>query len=418
MMHSNWKLPPSHRSIAWSIALAFACLPAVRAGETAADSSQEKATLRFMAEVETAPARSSDRAADDIAPLPTLATIAAKHDIPWLDAHLPWAGMPAEPLFDPPSAPAAATESCESLPPAAEWADDSGEICRAEVWLVSTRCLPHDCERAHADSFEPGVWRHVCPGGWQRATLADLVDGPGAELPATVLVHGNQTTLKDSLREGWKVQRELAGEQGPRRFVVWTWPSDRKRGRILKDVALKASMANLEAEYFGLFLARLRRPASLAIVGFSLGAKVILGGLHYQAGGERAHRERSVAPPGEAPPTRVVLLAAAIDRDWITRKGRYANALDRIERLVLLVNPHDRVLRWYPYLPGGTGGEALGYAGLCGIRHRGEHFDKIVELNVTRMIHRHHAWEFYVGSRPVMSRVRREVDSASAAPQQ
>jgi hypothetical protein len=297
------------------------------------------------------------------------------------------------------------------LPEEPESASADASSCETEVWLVSTRRLPHCGEHAPSN-FDLEVWRHDRPGGWVRATIEEFVAGPSAALPTTILVHGNQSTLKDAIHQGWQVKRQLANQAGAQRVVIWTWPSDRVLGTIFRDVKVKARAADIDGFYFGWFLAQLKPPAPVTLIGFSYGAKVIVSGLHYRAGGLSSRSEALPVEAATPPPLRVVLMAAAIDRSWIAPGARYEHALDQIDRLLLMVNPRDRVLRWFPRLPGGSGGEALGYAGLCGLK-RGAHFDKIVQINVTSLVRRRHAWKHYVGSRPVMSRLRREVDEAS-----
>ena len=70
------------------------------------------------------------------------------------------------------------------------------------------------------------------------------------------------------------------------------------------------------------------------------------------------------------------------------------------ERMLVTCNPADPVLRWYPWLYGRGGPEAMGFAGPCGAAQ-----DKLEVLNLICETGRCHAWDCYWGSPSLVARV-------------
>ena len=91
---------------------------------------------------------------------------------------------------------------------------------------------------------------------------------------------------------------------------------------------------------------------------------------------------------------RAVLMAAAVDNDWLLPGHQHGLALTQVDRLLLLNNPCDNVLKRYrflaPYRP-----QALGYTGLARSRALEPHWHKIKQV---RICVRRHDWTSYVFS--------------------
>lgn len=267
----------------------------------------------------------------------------------------------------------------------------SGE---ADVWLVSTRSAP---TRGALCSGEEriGYWRLGADGCWETRDAEAFHAAADPSVPMTFFVHGNQTTANEAVREAWPLgrclQREADGR--PYRLVIWSWPSDRIRGRVRHDVRVKAARSDAQAYYLAQTLRRLPRDVPVNLVGYSFGSRIITGALHLAAGGRLAGRQLPGATIDRMP-VRAVLVAAALDSDWLLPGRRNGLALSQVERMLITVNHRDRVLRWYPAMRRGRGPWAMGEVG----PRVGRGAEKIERLNVTQAVGRRHDWCRYIAS--------------------
>ena len=81
---------------------------------------------------------------------------------------------------------------------------------------------------------------------------------------------------------------------------------------------------------------------------------------------------------------------------------------------MITVNPHDRVLRFFPALAD-DGDEAMGFSGPVRLGPSGELQSRVVLFNVTPYVHKHHLSIEYQKSPEIMACLRDEVMTAGAA---
>jgi hypothetical protein len=276
-----------------------------------------------------------------------------------------------------------------------------------QFWLVSTRHLPHD-RAPRPDELQPHVWRQDQRSGLRTSTLDELFDANDPRLATTVLVHGNDTDHELAIAKGLKVYQELGGKApgSPLRLIVWSWPSDHIPGSIRRDVRIKARRAEIDAHYLAAFVERLDgRSASL--VGYSFGARTITGALHLLGGG-RLDGRALPAQQAESPPRlRAILLAAAVDDDWLLPGRPHGRALNAVEQFAVLVNPDDRVLRFYRFLSPGGDCQALGTSGFKDTAQLGDDKQKVVQINVAGAVGNKHGWTTYIAAPTVVGHVKR-----------
>lgn len=312
-----------------------------------------------------------------------------------------------------PASPLAATEPSLPVPPLADATPPvvaaqpaCSPVAECTLWLVSTRGLP-DCPPCGA-CFEPRVCRHDCRAGWVPATSDAFFASDDAGTITVVCIHGNNTPLNDSISDGLQAYRQLCPNCGgtPVRFVIWTWPSDQViKRRPLQDTQLKAERTSAESYYLARFLHRLRPDVPVSLVGYSFGARIITGGLHLLAGGSLDGRCVGARRNDVSPAYRAVLLAAALDEHWLLPGHEHGLAMSQVDRMVVLVNPLDRVLKLYPWIAEAKGVGALGAVGERKISQLGA---QVIPVNVTRQVHRRHDWDSYFRSPQIISIVRRE----------
>jgi hypothetical protein len=276
------------------------------------------------------------------------------------------------------------------------------------LWLVSTRRLPHGPRAAGALDFtiDFEVQRYEQATDWSGASLDELFGADDPRLVTSVLVHGNHTSRQWAITKGLGVYRTLvasAQAEQPVRLIVWSWPSDQVPGSFREDARVKAQRTNIEGYYLARFLDRLRGPNPVSLVGYSFGARVITGALHLLGGGELEGRRLGEREQFPRPPLHALLMAAAIDRDWLLPGRPHGRALSSVERMVVFVNPQDRVLRWYRFV---SPGEALGSHGLPSRLDADR--ANLVEIDGGTAVGNRHGWTNYIGSPAIVKYLQRE----------
>ncbi len=296
---------------------------------------------------------------------------------------------------------APADEATPLLPP-------TSASAASQLWLVNTRSLPHAPTQSSRRKL-PEVERY--DDGWRTAHYDELRLGGGAAPVTVVFVHGNDTDDAKCREHGLALYQALStAAPAPVRLILWSWPADYIPGTIRHDARLKAERAEADAIHLARFLADLERGPQGVVVGYSLGARVVGGALHLLAGGTLNGQHVASISGRAQPPLRSVLMAAAIDDDWLLPGHRYGRALSTVERMVLFVNPHDRVLRWYRFLSPASG-PALGMHGVVSPAELGSQRRKLEQVNVNPLLGSQHGWSNYAASAPIIERLRREVFS-------
>ncbi|HWB07903.1 MAG TPA: hypothetical protein VG826_01575 [Pirellulales bacterium] len=276
----------------------------------------------------------------------------------------------------------------------------------SQLWLVSTRALPHGSQHS-SRRLVPQVELYEAGDVWRPSSLDELVAARDSRLTTIVLVHGNDTVDPRARSKGLGIYQALAeNAERPLRLIVWSWPADYLGGTLRHDARVKAERADVDAYYLAQFIGQLDPDEALSLVGYSFGARVVSGALQLVGGGSLAGRISGRNDPRA--PIRAVLLAAAIDDDWLLPGHRYGHALSVVERLVVLVNPQDRVLRFYRFLAPGTGAAALGAHGLPSPAGLEPHLAKIEQIDVGPLVGVQHGWSSYARCPDILEQIRRE----------
>ena len=282
-------------------------------------------------------------------------------------------------------------------------------LAATQVWLINTRSTP-GCGDLEAGFSQITYWRldESCGcGQWQASDAAAFQASAAPGVPTTVLVHGNGTDEDWAVRHG-NVLYGLMKQQAcgrPFRLIVWSWPADRVVRRNRPDVQIKACRSDVEAYYLARLLPNVLQGTPLGLIGYSLGCRTVSGALQLLAGGAVAGR--SLPAEGLAAwnstgsrPIRVMLLAAAMDADWLEPCCPHGLAPLAVERILVVSNGCDHVLKWYSHLYGRHGPEALGYVGPMGTAG-----GKLDVVEVSGEIGRKHDFDRYQESSPVCQRL-------------
>ncbi len=233
-----------------------------------------------------------------------------------------------------------------------------------DAWLISTRHL--DCLAGKGEStLDLDVSRFSTSGEWIPAGVDTLLS---SEPRLTVVyVHGNRVSDDEAISRAWQafgvLQRDPAAP--PMRLIIWSWPSDRIHGQV-RDVRYKAARTNTEGHYLGWFLAQIDPETSVNLIGFSYGARVVTGAMHVLSGGRLACAAPDIVA-GDRRPIQVVLVAAALHNHWLSSGGFHEGFWQFADRLLLLFNSCDPVLKRYRFIEKRGRPVALGYRGSWGL---------------------------------------------------
>jgi hypothetical protein len=228
-----------------------------------------------------------------------------------------------------------------------------------DVWELSTRHLGCVDSRKSGwlDKIEALHWTGR---GWAKSTVDEaLSKSAGATIaPRTILyVHGNWME-RDNARERVNiVDRYLARRATePYRLIMLSWPSERNQP-VLKDIRSNAAMSDANSVIVAELLSSLSEmPTQVSLLGFSLGARSVTGGLHMDAQNPIPH-----------PSYRVSLVAPAVDKNWLQPGGKESKALTHVERMVNLYNSKDPILRRFRFIDSVARPIAGGFSGFEGL---------------------------------------------------
>ncbi|HEV3005451.1 MAG TPA: hypothetical protein VGX78_13380 [Pirellulales bacterium] len=242
---------------------------------------------------------------------------------------------------------------------------------------------------------------------WLASDREEFRRSAGARTPTIVFVPGNNYSSAATNEVGLANYRDLvrqAPAEGAVRFVTWSWPSEPAQRGPLKDVRTKAGRADVAAYHLAVWLNEYDGEGSLSLVAASLGARVVGGALHLAGGGQLAGYELSPRDTAQTPLASVVFVSAAVDDDWLLAGHRYGRAMTRVERVLLINNHTDRLLKQYHRIHGPrSNAAALGYSGLpCG-GWLGTDSAKIEQVDVARFIGHKHGCRLYFQSPEVVA---------------
>lgn len=284
-----------------------------------------------------------------------------------------------------------------------------------EVWLLSCRSL--DCPKqgspVHAEELTEGLpaWQfNLTDNKWDRSEIVNFWKA-SPTLQTVVWVHGNLTTSSEAFSTGLTVYRQLirtAENQGPIRFIIWSWPASKTLTRRVPDARIKAARTTWAGLRLAGVLQQISGENTVGLIGFSFGAQVISAALEVLAGGEL--NQTTLKPQPAQVSYRVTLFAAALDSYWLLPERRFGQAFNVIDSLTLINNYCDWVLKHYGKLYchcARRGPSALGYTGLAVGSLSAEEQKHIQQFNASGSVGKQHAWRAYIESKTMMELIRK-----------
>jgi hypothetical protein len=282
-------------------------------------------------------------------------------------------------------------------------------------WLVRTHGLGDP--GAHVADLQQLDVQLLAGDQWQLSTATQLAEST-RERTTVIYIHGNRGSDGEAIERGMRIGATLAARDGcpPLQMVIWSWPSAQvQRGR--RDFLIKAERADTEAWYLSALLDQFPVGVDVGLIGYSYGARVVTGAMHWIAGGEFEGRTfASLAGPSlplESNPLlvstaaqsperhvgryRIALLAPAIHQDWLATHGCHREAFRSTARLLLLYNTCDPALRWYRFVYRCEKPEAVGKWGLPS-DWLGPWSDRVDQWDVAPVIGKTHDEDAYLGA--------------------
>jgi pimeloyl-ACP methyl ester carboxylesterase len=278
-----------------------------------------------------------------------------------------------------------------------------------QVWLINTCCAPGcgDLEAGLSQITYSRLDESCGCGRWQASDATAFQASALPGVPTTVLVHGYGTNDDWAVRHGnefYCLMRQRACGHSFR-LVVWSWPAERFERRVRWDVQSKVCRSDAEAYYLARVLPTLPQGTPLSLVGYSLGCRTVSGALQLLAGGPVAGRSLAAEvlarwKQGGPRPIRLMMVAAAMDANWLEACCPGGLAPLAVERILVSTNSRDSVLKWYSRLYGPHGPEAMGYTGPQGMAG-----GKLEVVDVTCAVGRKHDFDRYNESAPIYQRL-------------
>jgi hypothetical protein len=107
--------------------------------------------------------------------------------------------------------------------------------------------------------------------------------------------------------------------------------------------------------------------------------------------------------PQRANRFRAVLMTAALDNDWLLPGRFHGRALSQVDRMLLLNNPCDRALKWYPWIDRCRKPQALGRFGVASHSALGDDRRKIAQRDAGHLLGKVHDFNRYLACPTLMA---------------
>ncbi len=309
----------------------------------------------------------------------------------------------AAPLPSNPAPPAPSQSTMPANPPLAGAnlfapTIDANGIPQFGYWIVSSRRCDFSPCRGDGNCCLD-YFQRLPDGSLVAADAATFYGSLDPQAPVCFVIHGSYNWWRDVVSESRRITRwiRMAAPERPLQVVFFTWPSDGNMPFIFPvDIAILGRKSSAHAFYLAQVISQLPPNQPVSLVGHSHGARAATAALHLLGGGVTEEGQQLAPAPIAPRRIRGVLIAAAVDKQWLNPGDRYGQALPQTERVLVMRNSSDTALGIYSVRKPMTGA-ALGRGGLA-TDDRVE-LDtlnaKLAELDVAPFIGAGHAWAHY-----------------------
>jgi hypothetical protein len=278
------------------------------------------------------------------------------------------------------------------------------------LWLISTRSLHASVPCVDLSAPDLSIQQQAIDGRWIASDVATLLAATDQRVLVNY-IHGNRYNPQEAIQHGVEVYHRALdhSDAAPVDWVIWSWPSEQESIGV-RDVRLKAQRTDAQSLYVAWLLQQVPSDRLQSLLGYSFGARICSGAAHVLAGGSLGGRTLDQRLPPPSSSLRMGLIAAAMDSDWLAPGRYHGRAGWSAERIAILTNSSDPVLRRYRWVQTTRGGIALGFAGLDGSPRRQDgSMVPVWQCDCSGLVGASHDENNYYRSRGTIDRVFREI---------
>ncbi|MDR1963631.1 MAG: alpha/beta hydrolase [Planctomycetaceae bacterium] len=241
-----------------------------------------------------------------------------------------------------------------------------------DIWLIDTHSVSWN--RASENDFGRIEYRRFRNHCWEDSNAAAFFDSQNPLVPLILFAPGYTSTTANTIEVGLGITQLLTQEK-PHRMVFWNWPSQRISHGLRQDIRAKIPVAAANGQYMAQFLQLLKPDSQVCLLGFSFGNRIIGDAVVHLENDQPQHLR-----------IRMVMASPATDQHDFLEGAKYAPIPERVEKILVLYNPNDFRLSFYPFLyDPAIPIDALGrYGPSASVRQKYQ--DKIEAVNVDSYI--------------------------------
>jgi esterase/lipase superfamily enzyme len=205
-----------------------------------------------------------------------------------------------------------------------------------DIWMIDTHSV--SWTQANDADFERIEYRCLQNNRWESSNAIEFFDSQNSDVPVIVFAPGYTSTTANTIEVGLGITRLLPSDQ-PYRMVFWNWPSQRIVHALRPDIRAKIPVTVANGYYLARFLQSLKPQSCVCLLGFSFGNRIL--------GEAMVNLEKSTP---EKLRIRMVLASSATDQHDFSEGAKYAQVPELVEKILILYNPTDFRLMFYPFL--------------------------------------------------------------------
>ena len=283
-----------------------------------------------------------------------------------------------------------------------------------DVWVFNTRSA--SATRPDEQQYQKISVRRLIQmperkkSHWQNTSQNEFWLTFDPSIPLIVLVHGNYTSTTEAIESANMLENKFFPGSGKfagakYRLVIWAWPADTVYQRHLPDAKLKSVFSIKQGEYLARFLSQLPSDSRVSLVGFSFGARTTCEAV------QRISKKPEFftqLEDGQTLPNvqiRNLLLSPAIDQVALAPRSRYGNVISASQQSIVLYNPCDLALKFYPFLVGCHGPKSLGREGVPFFNIPKDLRQKISGINIDPIAGSRHSFTVFFQSSALNNRL-------------
>ncbi|MDR0337478.1 MAG: hypothetical protein LBI18_10350 [Planctomycetaceae bacterium] len=214
-----------------------------------------------------------------------------------------------------------------------------------DVWLIDTHSA--SWTQASDDDFARINYQRLHNNRWQSSNATEFFDSQLPDVPLIVFAPGYTSTTANTIEVGLGITRILPSDQ-PYRMVFWNWPSQRIIHALRSDIRAKIPVTVANGYYLARFLQLLQPQSCVCLLGFSFGNRILGEAI---LNWEKLNTEKnSPNNTSEQLRIRMVMASSATDQHDFAEGAKYAQIPELVEKILILYNPTDFRLMFYPYL--------------------------------------------------------------------